>query len=156
MENLGNKMNHFDNPNLYGVLYNSRYGGFSISQEGCEMILEEFPNKLPLLESRGCIHNLARADQEIVRFMAEKGLEKFHGKRCKFNITFIPVYENIKSPFKVDEYDGVEDIAVNINFREIAKDLANNTNNNPLTPYIRERGFDNVIEFADGDTYEFQ
>jgi hypothetical protein len=149
-------MNHFDNPNLYGILYNSIYGGFTVSREGREMIIKEFPDKKDLVGAKwGFIHESARSDQELVRFMAEKGLEKFQGKHCKFAIIFIPVYENIKIRFKIEEYDGRENISVDIDFREIAKDLSKNTNNNPLTPYIRERGFENVIDLADGDTYEY-
>ena len=57
-----------DNPNLYGVLYNSESVGFSFSQEGCK-ILEEFSNRLAMPN-----HQL-RSDQELLRFMVEKGLE---------------------------------------------------------------------------------
>ena len=120
-------MEHFENPNLYAVLYNRMYGGF----------------------------NDVRHDQDIIRFMIKEGLTNFQHNVCKLGITFLPIYENIRIGYKINEYDGLESICLNIPYREIVKDFANNTNDNGLTQYIRERGFDTVNNAINGRLHRY-
>ena len=138
----------------YTVLYNGDYGGFKISEQGCRMILEEFPDKGEVLFGKdyeedaiydGSRSDVLRDDQDIIQFMVKKGLALFQDRVCKLRIAFLPIYENIRIDYKIKEYDGRESILLNIPYEEIAKDLADNTYKNPLTKYIKERGFDTVI-----------
>ena len=156
-------MEHFLNPNLYAVLYSVDYGGFKISEEGCKMILDEFPDKRVVLfgegydefeygsRSRGL-----REDQSIIRFMVDKGVSKFTDTYSKLGITFLPIYENIKIPFLIEDYDGRESIRLAIPYKEIVKDLADNTSKNELTKYIRERGFDAVVNVISSRLHRYQ
>ncbi len=128
------KYEKINDPRFYGVLFSPSYGGFRLSDKGEELLKSKFPN----------YDVLDITDQDMIRFMIENGLDKF-GSHCSLMVEFIPIYESIRIPFEFSEYDGAESVYINIDYKEIARDLANNTSDNPLTKFILERGFDNVI-----------
>jgi len=125
MENYTNKKyEDVVKKGCYGVLYNNAFGGFSISNDGCELLYAKFPNKELIFKknSKGalsCRHREIRTDQDVIKYMLELGLYKFEAKYCSLAIENIP----IGIDYKTDEYDGAETILFDINKKLVINDL---------------------------------
>lgn len=126
----------------YLVLINKQYGGFSLSEEAIIMILKEFPN-IPDLKSREVHeyypdfdfdfwHEKVRTNQDIVKFLLNfildsehiyTGMEIISGNHCCVDIAFIPMIDGVPIPYRIEEFDGVENIVPNIDKDHIIEEL---------------------------------
>jgi hypothetical protein len=126
----------------YLVLINKQYGGFSLSKEAINMILSKFPN-IPDLKSRE-VHEYnpdfdfefwnekVRTNQDIVKFLLNFileneniyiGIETLSGNFCSLDIVFVPTIDGNPIPYRIEEFDGVEELVPNINKDNIIEEL---------------------------------
>jgi hypothetical protein len=132
------------------VLYNDCYGGFGISEEGIELLINEFPEKASnygwKIKKRP--YNFVRDDQEVIEFMINTGLKKFQGKHCELDIEEI----NPLLKFEISEYDGYECVEKNIDYKNIICDLINRikgcdvNDQSPVTEMMISKGYEDVME----------
>ena len=141
-----------EDKNWYAVMYTDDpegdYDGFCISEVGFNLLKKHFlTTKKDVILTR---YNMPIDDQEIIKFMIYNNLQYFEDETCPLSIKFFPIYEGIKTPYKIEMLDSLNIcIYCDINYKIIAQDIVYNTNNNPLSKYIRERGFNNVMDVAD-------
>lgn len=91
-----------------GILINACYGGYSLSAACCE----EFKKR-----TGGDIHRYDRArttrmNPTLIELFHEFGSEWMSGIRA--NIQFVPFIEELLDWVRIDEYDGMEDVGVDI------------------------------------------
>ena len=106
------------------VLFNNCFGGFQISKEGINLLIDEFPGKAVEYGWKNkYIHNFVRDDQEVIEFMLKVGLEKFQAKHCHLEIE--EIHPLLK--FDISEYDGSESVVTEIDYKNIICDLLSNS-----------------------------
>lgn len=99
------------------ILYNSSYGGFSLSEEAKELYNQKSPEKKMKLkndkEEKEYIYDweIERHDPILISVFEELGTEKCSGSYCKLKIARIP--KKHEEYYTISEYDGLESITVN-------------------------------------------
>lgn len=131
------------------VLYNDCFGGFGISQEGIELLINEFPEKARNYgwKIKKNTFNFVRDDQEVIEFMINTGLEKFQGKLCALAI--VEIHPLLK--FKISEYDGSEGVETCIDYENIICDLIKRikgcdvNDESPVTEMMISQGYEEIM-----------
>jgi len=97
------------------VVYNSCYGGFSLSEDASNALLERRPD-LDMNPKYGHVpYDLSRDDADLVWVVEFFGVEKAGGRHAALAIQEMP--DGI--PFQVEEYDGNETVVVD--FRKVCE-----------------------------------
>ena len=108
---------------LFEVLYNECYGGFSISKEALKRYNEKLLEKDPNAEQHGCYWEFNRTDPILLEVYHDMNGEKsemgegFNGKCAKVRIDRIP--KKYEKYYYIREYDGTEDVHINYHKYEI-------------------------------------
>ena len=85
------------------VVYNTCYGGFSISEEALKLLNQKSNNRYKKTD----IYLIQRDDPLLISVVEELG-EKANGKCANLKIVDIP--EEYINCYEIDEYDGLEKI----------------------------------------------
>lgn len=132
------------------VLFNNCFGGFKITKEGINLLIDKFPKKAVEYGWKNeYIYNFVRDDQEVIEFMLKMGLEKFQAKHCHLEIE--EIHPLLK--FDISEYDGSERVVTEIDYKNIICDLLNRlkgcedmSDTSPVTEMMISQGYEKVME----------
>jgi len=97
------------------VLYNRCYGGFSISDEAVNELKKRLPNE----NITKTLFNFNRTHPVILEVYHLLGSERFSGKHARIEVEYINT--KYKDHIRIREYDGVEDIEIDINSYKLYK-----------------------------------
>jgi hypothetical protein len=97
------------------VLYNRCYGGFSISDEAVNELKKRLPNE----NITKTLFNFNRTHPVILEVYHLLGSERFSGKNARIEVEYINT--KYKDHIRIREYDGVEDIEIDINSYKLYK-----------------------------------
>lgn len=151
----------------YLVLINKKYGGFALSYEAIEMILNKFPN-IPDLKSRVVYeyypdfdlqfwNKTVRSNQDIVRFLLDfilncdnvfTGINMISGNHCSIDIVFVPMVDGEPIPYNIEEMDGVERVVPSINKYSIIEELCSYVDILNNNRYGAENNYDNLSYYT--------
>lgn len=93
------------------VLYNVKYGGWGISQEGIALYNERMSQLSSEYVPVKYDFGIDRHDPVLVQVWKELG-DKCSGKYCA--IDSVEIYKKYENYYEVNEYDGIESISINI------------------------------------------
>lgn len=99
------------------VLYNSCYGGFSISDEAVNELKKRLPNE-NIDKTLFRIEN-DRTHPAILEVYHLLGSERFSGRHARIEVEYIDT--KYKDFIRIREYDGVEDVEPDINSYKLYK-----------------------------------
>jgi len=94
------------------VLFNGCFGGFSFSDEAVTEINKCFQENNKKKISRHCSTIDIRTDPDVLKIYHLLGSERFSGKYS--NIITEPIDSKYKDFIHIEEYDGLENVTVNI------------------------------------------
>jgi hypothetical protein len=119
-----------------GVLYNTCYGGFSLSYQAVTLINMRYAEigKPPI----SVLSNITRSDPIIVDVFNTIGSDAFSGRNSQISIEYIKKrYANF---IRIDEYDGMETVIIDYSssvITEIYKILNNEQTDSEKVSSIR-------------------
>ena len=96
-------------------LYNSCYGGFSISDEAVNELKKRLPNE----NITKTLFNFNRNHPVILEVYHLLGSARFSGKHARIEVEYIDT--KYKDFIRISDYDGVEDIVTDINSYKLYK-----------------------------------
>ena len=125
-------------------LYNSCYGGFSISDEAVNELKKRLPNE-NITKTLFQIQN-NRTHPVILEVYHLLGSARFSGKHARIEVEYIDT--KYKDFIRISDYDGVEDIVTDINSYKLYK-IQEIINSTSLSDSEKIKEIKNIYELED-------
>jgi len=105
----------------YKVVLNSCYGGFGLSEEAIQMLIDKHGLELDSELDYGYVDNddfgiedenyeAYRMDKRLVSVVEELGVKKASGKHAELRVVIVPDEVVEVHGWHIDDYDGIESV----------------------------------------------